>query len=189
MNLEDYIKIYDGVVPLSTLVSIIKWSKTQKFENGGLGDKNTINKNIRNVELLSFLNWKNNSKTKIHWTNFLVKVIRFYTERYFKDVNLSAFRNMESVNDISLLKYGIGGKYEPHTDHMASNIRVLSFILLLNNDYEGGKLKFMSDENTLLKKIDVQPSRLIVWPSNFMFPHGVEPITKGTRYSIVAWVQ
>ena len=30
-------------------------------------------------------------------------------------------------------------------------------------------------------------ARLIIWPSNFMFPHRVNPVIKGTRYSIVAW--
>ena len=25
--------------------------------------------------------------------------------------------------------------------------------------------------------------------SSFMYPHGIQPITKGTRYSIVAWLQ
>jgi predicted 2-oxoglutarate/Fe(II)-dependent dioxygenase YbiX len=28
---------------------------------------------------------------------------------------------------------------------------------------------------------------VIIWPSNFLFPHCVEPIQEGVRYSIVAW--
>ena len=32
------------------------------------------------------------------------------------------------------------------------------------------------------------PGRLVMWPSNFMYPHSVSPVTKGTRYAIVSWL-
>ena len=55
---------------------------------------------------------------------------------------------------------------------------------MLNNDYEGGGLNFKWNDEKM--DIEIKPNRLIMWPSNFMYPHCVEPITKGTRYSIVA---
>ena len=63
----------------------------------------------------------------------------------------------------------------------------MSMILLCNNDYEGGDLGFANPDYTDELIVPVRANRLIVWPSNFLFPHGVKPITKGTRYSVVGW--
>ena len=54
-----------------------------------------------------------------------------------------------------------------------------SVLYFLNTDYEGGEL-VISD---LIYKPKKNSS--IIFPSNFMFPHYVKPITKGTRYSII----
>ena len=64
---------------------------------------------------------------------------------------------------------------------------MFSLILLLNNDYQGGRLVFNNPNFNDEYKIETKPGRLIVWPSNFLFPHMVEKVTKGTRYSIVGW--
>ena len=39
----------------------------------------------------------------------------------------------------------------------------------------------MSD-SIKLKKADA-----IMFPSNFMYPHEIMPVTQGTRYSIITW--
>ena len=38
------------------------------------------------------------------------------------------------------------------------------------------------------KVIPLKQGELLIFPSNFMFPHKVEPVTKGTRYSYISWV-
>ena len=72
-------------------------------------------------------------------------------------------------------------------DHCKQYPRTLSGIFLLNNDYEGGELSFRNLDKTGEENIPVEPNRMIVWPSNFLFPHTVKPVKKGTRYSVVAW--
>ena len=46
------------------------------------------------------------------------------------------------INQIDLLKYTKGGKYEVHTDNFTTAPRSLSVIINLNDDYEGGDLIF-----------------------------------------------
>ena len=92
-----------------------------------------------------------------------------------------------SINAIQILKYNPGGFYKWHTDHFYDRPRTLSCILLLNNDYEGGNLCFKKPESNEGNIIETKPNRLIIWPSNFLYPHTVKPITKGIRYSIVSW--
>ena len=38
------------------------------------------------------------------------------------------------------------------------------------------------------KKIDTKKGDLLIFPSNFLYPHEVEPVTKGVRYSYVSWI-
>ena len=77
-----------------------------------------------------------------------------------------------------------------HCDHIHSmfdgvrkGVPILSLIGILSNDYEGGELTFFED-----KKIDTKKGDLLVFPSNFLYPHKVAPVTKGVRYSYVSWV-
>jgi predicted 2-oxoglutarate/Fe(II)-dependent dioxygenase YbiX len=77
-----------------------------------------------------------------------------------------------------------------HCDHIYSlfdgkrkGIPVLSIIGILNDDYDGGELIMLED-----KKIDTKKGDLLIFPSNFLYPHQITPVTKGVRYSYVSWV-
>ena len=90
--------------------------------------------------------------------------------------------------EVTILKYENSGFYKPHTDHCSGSPRTLSVVLFLNNDYEGGELVFKSlDYQKDILTVDVKPNRGIIFPSNFMFPHTVKPVSKGTRYAVVSW--
>jgi len=58
----------------------------------------------------------------------------------------------------------------------------LSIIGVLNDDYEGGELMFHD------KEYETKTGDVVIFPSNFLYPHMVNPVTKGTRYSFVSWV-
>jgi len=67
--------------------------------------------------------------------------------------------------------------------------RKINQIDLLKNEYEGGDLIFTDQKNIEIKKFKLDKGSIVFFPSNFMYPHSIQPITKGTRYSIVAWLQ
>jgi predicted 2-oxoglutarate/Fe(II)-dependent dioxygenase YbiX len=92
-----------------------------------------------------------------------------------------------SINDIQALRYEKGGHYKLHIDDGGNTYRRISQILYLNNDYEGGNLIFESTDGKDKKVVEPKAGRIITWPSNFLFRHGIEPITKGVRHSIVSW--
>jgi PKHD-type hydroxylase len=79
------------------------------------------------------------------------------------------------------------GHYGMHIDKNLNNtVRKLSLTIQLSSpeDYEGGELglKF-SDETEIMPK---ELGKMIVFPSYVL--HEVRPVTKGTRYSLVAWI-
>ena len=89
---------------------------------------------------------------------------------------------------IQALKYSPGGHYITHVDDHPDVPRSLSFIWRLNNDYEGGDLTWSMHGKEFMRS-KTKPNSMIIWPSSFLYPHCVEPITKGTRWSIVAWAR
>ena len=93
---------------------------------------------------------------------------------------------LESIN---LLKYVVGNFYKRHIDAFHKVNRQLSFIINLNEDYIGGELIFYypHDQQFAYSKVELKTGDLIMFPSNFMYPHSIQPITSGTRYSIVCW--
>lgn len=95
-----------------------------------------------------------------------------------------------------MLSYGIGGHYRPHIDGESlwqtpdgeliwkkSIDRDLSIVMFLNDDFEGGDFVFPE----LKVRVRPEPGMMVCFPSNHHYRHGVEPVTKGTRYSIVCW--
>lgn len=79
-----------------------------------------------------------------------------------------------------------GGKYEPHVDCMLDGkIRKLSISVQLSeeNDYEGGDVFCNYGKETVMPRTQ---GTMLAFPSYAL--HGVKPVTKGTRYSLVAWI-
>ena len=96
---------------------------------------------------------------------------------------------MFNYSPIRFNRYSDGQIMRQHHDHIhdifdgqIKGIPVLSFILNFNDNYEGADLFFWEDTIIPLGKGDV-----VIFPSLFLFPHGVTEIKKGVRYSGVAW--
>jgi predicted 2-oxoglutarate/Fe(II)-dependent dioxygenase YbiX len=53
----------------------------------------------------------------------------------------------------------------------------------LNDNFEGGEFSFF-DEDLRYK---IPKGAALMFPSNFMYPHQIMPVTKGVRYSIITW--
>jgi PKHD-type hydroxylase len=84
---------------------------------------------------------------------------------------------------LQLSKYQEGGYYDFHMDlGEEKRTRKLSFVIPLNDDYEGGELAFPANQVILNNE---HKGSCIAFPS--FIAHGVKPVTKGDRYSLVAW--
>ena len=85
-------------------------------------------------------------------------------------------------------KYEPGTEMRVHWDEITSlfdgqirGIPTLTILGALNDEYEGGEL-LMWGEPFELKAGDV-----LVFPSTFLYPHSVNTVKSGTRYSFVSW--
>ena len=175
MEIKDFVRVYN-IIPKDICEKTIS-----DYQNDPEWKKHTwyapsedIHKQLHDKELDVLYNQK------------LVS-IAFYFEvaltQYYKDIKTGG---LISYCDIPRLnKYSTGTKMSKHVDLIRRNkddgIPVLSFLGVLNDDYEGGEF-LMNGKVVVLKQGDV-----LVFPSTFLYEHEVSYVTKGIRYSIVSW--
>ena len=105
-----------------------------------------------------------------------------------KELNAQTFNyDITRINQMNLLRYDVGGKYDYHQDvnYSSQEHRKITFIIQLSdpNEYEGGTLEFRDGpfKGEGFKKM----GSIMIFPS-FLY-HRITPVTKGIRHSIVGW--
>ena len=180
-HLEAVVEIKNviGAEFTNKIISLIK----KRADKNLLVAQDKLNTDIRNVKGYQ-LNFK--TPTNLFYWNYIkneiTRVYGFYKAKF-------PMMSSSKINQIDLLKYNSGGKYNVHTDHYTNSPRHLSIIINLNEGYEGGDLIFTDQKKVEVKRIKLGKGSIVFFPSNFMYPHSIEPITKGVRYSIVSWLQ
>jgi hypothetical protein len=90
---------------------------------------------------------------------------------------------LRGVTNYVLVKYGVGQFYKQHCDSFPGNPRELTISIALNDDFEGGEWAWF--DRGLVKRF--KRGDAVMFPSNFMFPHEILPVTRGARYALIAW--
>lgn len=100
---------------------------------------------------------------------------------------------IKNIEPVQFLSYPVGGHYIEHND--CENFengqwvkiapRDISILFYLNENYTGGELEFTQ----LGLKIKPKTGMMIAFPSYKEFSHKVHPVTSGTRYSLVTWLE
>ena len=95
---------------------------------------------------------------------------------------------LTKFSPIRFNKYEVGTMMRRHYDHIHSifdgkmkGVPIVSIVGNLNEDYEGSEFHCRG------KEIRLKTGDILMFPSNFMYPHEVTECTKGTRYSFVGW--
>ena len=211
MNLASYYYYFKSALTPRMCDEIIKYGKEhdpQMAITGGSDDERnrkadgTLKKSVIN-------NIQKKRKSDIVWMNdrWIYKEIH----PYIHEANKAAGWNFEwdFSESCQFTKYGVGQYYGWHTDSWTKvynkpnepnthgKIRKLSVTISLNDpdEYDGGNLEFdfrnqVDWERNKKSKIksctEIRPrGSIIVFPS-FVW-HRVEPVTRGTRYSLVVW--
>ena len=134
------------------------------------------------------INSKNKNIEKIN--NFIVPNLHSTILEYIESFKFDWFTKWEGYSGLKFIRYFPGQRMRNHCDHIQQifdgskkGIPILSIIGILNDDYEGGDLIMFEDKTIKTKKGDI-----LLFPSNFLYPHEIAPVTKGVRYSYVSWV-
>jgi PKHD-type hydroxylase len=153
---------------------------------GAVGDLNSVKKNIKEIAKIrrSPISWIRNDIPDNHWIyHRLQEVIKTINDQFF-NFELTEIQSLQFTSYDAQEK----GFYGKHIDmmHRGNGTRKLSLTIQLSDpsDYAGGDLLLHTAENP------ERPQR--VQGTGIFFPgytlHEVTPVTKGRRYSLVAWV-
>lgn len=181
-ELKDYIIAVPDLVPLELCDAVLaEYKECDDWITAII--KNGENTNVRNCQTIgvSFsgiieINKDVRHKLDQELFNCAARAIQEYKNKFSRC-------NIEQDSGYDLLKYNVGGFYTTHTDSFKDRPRAVSCSFALNDDYEGGEFAFFDRE--LVYKL--KKGSCIMFPSNFMYPHEIMPVTGGTRYSIVTW--
>lgn len=115
----------------------------------------------------------------------LVNEYRAYISRV-----LGTNYNYNGMTIPGINKYDVGQGMRSHVDHITAifdgetkGIPTLSVVGLLNNDFDGGEFKFWDNYD-----INLEIGDIMIFPSNFLYKHQVDTVTRGIRYSFVSWI-
>lgn len=187
-KLKDLIVLEKGIIPkeiCETVISVIEkrdWQPHSWYnaQAGTFGSEPTMELDVQNTteELQALL------------TPYVIQMGGIYNEKVLFEGGGERTRQiMNKFSKIRFNRYDQGQIMRCHIDHIKSlfsppeqGIPVLSMIINFNDDYEGGDLAFWDDYAPKLGVGDI-----IAWPSLFLYPHRVDEVTKGKRYSGVLW--
>lgn len=183
-KLEDYIYIVKNALSHEICDEIInEFKESDAWEDTLVKSARVVDKSIRNCMSIGMSYEhviQNNKNVRQKLDNGVFhgasKCIQEYVSKF-------RFCNIKKDTGYQLLKYNEGNFYIQHTDSFLEQPRTVSCSFVLNDDFEGGEFAFFDRE----LKYKLEKGDALMFPSNFMYPHEVMPVTKGTRYSIVTW--
>lgn len=104
--------------------------------------------------------------------------------------HISWFQEWHGYTRARFNRYKKNTRMRPHCDHIQSifdgtnkGVPILTILGSLNNDYEGGELIMWEND-----VVELKAGQIMIFPSNFLYPHEIKPVTKGIRHSFVSWV-
>ncbi len=180
--MKEYILEVKKIIPQNFCKKIISYFDNDYIDAGTVGKG--VDKDVRNCVTRSLLEAKSFGE-KICLNAVKEKI--FQCVDHYKNNNSI---NIDKISQLDILRYDANkykAGYDFHKDFGAKvTERHLSISICLNNEYEGGEFVFDIPGGHHIVPQNVGDA--VIFPSNFMFPHQVNKITKGTRYALIAWV-
>jgi predicted 2-oxoglutarate/Fe(II)-dependent dioxygenase YbiX len=182
-NINDYIVVIEGAITHALCDAVLEEFKDEEEWVKTVVDGGQVRKDIRSAEtiVVSYPHTiQKNPKVRQKLDKYLFASAGFAIKKYNEKFPLA---RLQEDSGYELLRYKEGQFYTEHTDSFKDRPRAVSCSFALNDDYEGGEWAFFNRE----KVIKVPKGAAVLFPSNFMYPHEIMPVTKGTRYSVITW--
>lgn len=182
-NINDYILVFENVMTHTLCDAILEeFSNEEEWQKTVVGG-GRIDDKVRTAEtvVISLPHViEKNPKVRQKLDKYVFAsaglVIKKYNEKF-------PLCKIEEDSGYELLRYKEGQFYTQHTDSFKARPRAVSCSFALNDDYEGGEWGFFDREMV----IKAPKGSAVLFPSNFMYPHEIMPVTRRVRYSIITW--
>jgi len=183
MSLKTYIKVYKNLMPDQVCEQTIEHLQNAKWKPEKFYSHRQDSYSFPSEALDITLDMMPNNEE-------LVSVVWKAIENYIvKDFNFPWYSGWTGFCRPKYNRYTETQGMQFHCDHIhdlfdgqQKGVPILSVLSLLNNDFEGGEFIMFDNQVIEFNKGDV-----MVFPANFLYPHKVASVTKGTRYTAICW--
>lgn len=182
-SLGAYVRVYKNVISFELCDQILLQLQQANWVREGFYDAPTNTTQYPSEVVFS-------TSDEIPSNPQLIDIVWKSLETYvLKDFNFPWLQGWSGFSAPKYNRYQETNGMQLHCDHIHTlfdgerrGIPVFTALSLLNDDFEGGEFVMFGDTVVKLNKGDV-----VVFPSNFLYPHKVNSVTKGVRYSAVCW--
>jgi len=187
-DLNNYVKLYDVLENSLCIETIKELSSSQSFKEHNFYNPNdgTLYKPAGDEEL-------DVSHYQPSTASTIMLNLCFCLQKYISECDLPWFKGWNGYSELRWNRYNKNRRMNSHWDQIHSlfdgsrkGIPTLSIVGSLNTkdeDYIGGEFIMFDDTEYNLKA-----GQVLIFPSTFLYPHKVNLVTSGTRYSFVSWV-
>ena len=176
MKLNDFVRVYDNVLPLSLCDILI-----DTFES-------STHKEVVDKDFKPFFTQLNLTKHYTDWSESLIMSALKCFSQYALD--LRDWAHFLKGNELAMEEFRIkrynantGEQFADHIDacNLESSKRYLSLLFYLNDDFSGGETVFHPGQ---FNQLEVKPKKgsVVVFPPTWQYPHAGLPLIEGTKY-------
>ena len=184
-TIEDYISV-ENTIPTNLCEELIDECNKkdwQKHTWNIYAEGTTLSEPTKELDVMPCTQEQQNKITP-----YLLKALKDYQIKVSVPGEKTEGLWLTKFSPIRFNKYEVGTMMKEHYDHIHSlfdgkmkGVPIVSIVANLNTDYEGAEFYCRG------KEIKLKTGDILLFPSNFMYPHEVKEATKGTRYSFVSW--
>ncbi len=191
-SLSDFIIIENELIPDEVINELMDEYKSSgdwlNYEKGAKGGKEKATAIlISHPKIIG----SSTRRKKIHddITKCLGSAFDRYHEKHSRREKGLNFLNVRQLVGLRLIKYKKGQSLDVHTDKYTdpdTGVQVwpaVTFTYSVNDNFGGGELELFDGECVYKAK----SGQCVMFPANFLFPHGVNTVTRGIRYALVGW--
>ena len=184
-TIKDYISV-KNIIPTEVCEELIDECNKkdwQKHTWNSYAEGTTLSEPTKELDVMPCTQEQQNKITP-----YLLKALEDYQIKVSVPGKKTEGLWLTKFSPIRFNKYEVGTMMREHYDHIHSlfdgkrrGVPIVSIVANLNTDYEGAEFYCRG------KEIKLKTGDILLFPSNFMYPHEVKETTKGTRYSFVSW--
>ena len=185
MKIEDYI-IVKNTIPKNICKLIVDECNTKPWVKHQWNNYTTGTNTSEATKELDVMSCTREQQMSV--TPSLIRALDEYQKIVSWEGDKTKGQWLTKFSPIRFNKYEVGTMMRKHYDHIHSifdgkmkGVPLVSIVGNLNEDYEGSEFHCRD------KEIKLKTGDILMFPSNFMYPHEVTECTKGTRYSFVSW--
>lgn len=177
-KLIDFVKV-KNVIPKDVCNMIIKnLENDSQWKSYSYLEGNTMATDFESLDAIEDINLK-----LMIYVKEAVEDYNKYINQHNSFVGYNSQTRVKNYTDIRLHRCKINGLIPAHDDQEDGSLKTLfSIVGLLNDDFIGGEFVLFKDTDMKLKQGDI-----LIFPSACLYPHRVDQVKSGVRYSFASW--